>query len=1003
MADNLLTRDEVLGGLPAKRASALLYLVESRTAQLVDRARHLMVPFRSEDAAQERELAFVEAFAIGREPPLRPTIQDLERHAPQWAELVPANPRLRAAVAHQFGQKYQFAREDVPSLRAALGLDDPAVQGAYARLYSEPLEGIYTRDQSLGGRLRWAGAALSGWVDSLPPFWTAFALTLTETVGAGILALPIALATVGPLAGVVMLVILGLVNVITVAWIAESAARTANIRYGGAYFGRFVTEYLGSASSVLLVFALVVNCAALWIAYAIGLAATLASATGIAAAIWVAVLFAVGIYMISRDTLSSTVASALGFGALNLVLIGGLAVLGVFNLSTANLSRVEIPGVGGTPFEVSFIGLIFGVILISYFGHTSVGNCAAIVLKRDPSARSLIWGAAAAQVVAIAVYSTWVLAINGSIAPEALAGHAGTALDPLAEMAGQGVYVVGSVFVVAAMGMASIYQGMGLVNVVRERLPRQSRPVVLLPRRHGQVVLTPRGGAGDRETRLILSYLGVTNDGQPRFLVRAQVAGESLRVTMTSAAPWSAREACARLPEDPLDELDLRVETIDADENQARLRITSNMRVKVEGTLATTGVDLAGLLDDDGDTDGDPDAALLRWMLRQGEASPADAAAWAGEDERQMRERLRGLVQRGDAREVRRGRSVVYRATVARRRARNVPDGLPGMVSANPSPQPRAMAGAAVREGLQRASDGILSARSRVILEYAPLVAVFLATEWLVLSGRASFTLLLSFAGVVSVPIFAGIFPCLLIQSSRRKGDLVPGTVSRLLGQPWLTLTVYALFLIGILLHGLLIWERPGERVAAIVAGAIVLLVTVVAIRRGALDHRTVVMVRDDKSPDGAASMEVVSGGCPVAVEAQVRRDSGVEHVSAAAIDLPDLAGLREITAGLPADQSRGLKVWANRITPEGDTECLPARVRLSCDGEERVVDLRVAGGEAFLPRPSGACGFAIEFDQPSAPAAPVSTDRPARRGRVDLDSLLSAASDADTAAAKGD
>jgi len=187
------------------------------------------------------------------------------------------------------------------------------------------------------------------------------------------------------------------------------------------------------------------------------------------------------------------------------------------------------------------------------------------------------------------------------------------------------------------------------------------------------------------------------------------------------------------------------------------------------------------------------------------------------------------------------------------------------------------------------------------------------------------------------------------------------------------------------------------------VAGAIVLLVTVVAIRRGALDHRTVVMVRDDKSPDGAASMEVVSGGCPVAVEAQVRRDSGVEHVSAAAIDLPDLAGLREITAGLPADQSRGLKVWANRITPEGDTECLPARVRLSCDGEERVVDLRVAGGEAFLPRPSGACGFAIEFDQPSIPAAPVSTDRPARRGRVDLDSLLSAASDADTAAAKGD
>ncbi len=984
MADTLLTRDEVLGGLPAKRASALLFLIESRTAQLADRARHMMVPFQTEEAAQERELAFVEAFAVGREPPLRPTIQDLERHASQWADLVPANPRLRAAVARQVGQKYQFAPGDVPALRAAIGLDDPAVQGAYARLYGEPLESIYARGRSFRARVRWAGAALGGWVDSLSPFWTAFALTLTETVGAGILALPIALATVGPLAGVALLVIFGLVNVLTVAWMAESAVRTADVRYGGAYFGRFVTEYLGSASSVLLVFALVVNCAALWIAYAIGLAATLASATGIAAAVWVAVLFVVVVYMISRDTLSSTVMSALGFGALNLVLIGGLAMLGFANVSTSNLSRIEIPGVGDTPFEVSFIGLIFGVILISYFGHTSIGNCAAIVLRRDASGRSLIWGAVAAQIVAIVVYSAWVLAINGSIAPDALSGHAGTALDPLAEMAGQGVYVVGSVFVVAAMGMASIYQGMGLVNVVRERLPRQSQPVILLPRRTGHIVLTPRGGAGDQGPRLNLSYLGL-DDGQPRFLLRAQVAGETHRATHTSAAPWTARDVFDRVREERRSELDLRVETIDADEDQVRLRLTTGMRVKVEGSLAVTGIDLAGLLDADGDAEGDPDAALMRWMLRRGEVSLADAAVWADQDEREMRDRLRDLARRGDVREIRRGRAVAYRATVARRRARSVPDGMPAM-EATPPPSRRAASGITVRERFRRASDGILGERGRVILEYAPLVAVFLVTEWLVLSGRASFTLLLSFAGVVAVPIFAGIFPCLLIQSSRRKGDLVPGSVSRWLGRPWLAVAMYALFLVGILLHGVLIWEQPGERAAAIAAGAVVLLVTVVAIRRGALEPRTVVMLRDEAGPGGAASLDVVSVG---------------HHAST--IDVPDMSGLREIVAPLPADHARGVKVWAHRITPEGEAESLPARVRLSCAAEERSIDLRVAGGQALLARPDGACSIAFEFDHPPAPDGSAGRARPARRGGVDLDSLLSAASDADTAPAKGD
>jgi hypothetical protein len=115
-SDKLISREEVLAGLPARRASTLLFLIESRIAHMVAQSRRVMEIFLTEEAAEERDLAFIEAFALGRDPPLRPTIQDLERYAPQWAFLVPENPRVRAAVAHLLCQKYDFTHQTVPGV-----------------------------------------------------------------------------------------------------------------------------------------------------------------------------------------------------------------------------------------------------------------------------------------------------------------------------------------------------------------------------------------------------------------------------------------------------------------------------------------------------------------------------------------------------------------------------------------------------------------------------------------------------------------------------------------------------------------------------------------------------------------------------------------------------------------------------------------------------------------------------------------------------------------------
>src|SRR5207247_8959642 len=86
--DDLLTREEVLGGLPARRARVVLFLIERQTAHMVARSGQLGELLPGERAARERDLAFVQAFAMGREAPVRLTIPSLERYPTQWAHLV---------------------------------------------------------------------------------------------------------------------------------------------------------------------------------------------------------------------------------------------------------------------------------------------------------------------------------------------------------------------------------------------------------------------------------------------------------------------------------------------------------------------------------------------------------------------------------------------------------------------------------------------------------------------------------------------------------------------------------------------------------------------------------------------------------------------------------------------------------------------------------------------------------------------------------------------------
>src|SRR5438105_2359224 len=205
MADQILSRDEVLGGLPARRAATVLHAIRTRTAASVARSRRPLGGYVSERTATQRESEFLAALASGRDAHANPSVQDLERYAGDWEALVPSQPALRAAIADRLGTEQRLVRDRVPRLRAALALDEPATREAYEKATRRPLDAIYVVRPRVTERVAWRRSAVAERLERMPPFWIAFALTLTECVGAGILALPVAMAGIGPLGAVILI------------------------------------------------------------------------------------------------------------------------------------------------------------------------------------------------------------------------------------------------------------------------------------------------------------------------------------------------------------------------------------------------------------------------------------------------------------------------------------------------------------------------------------------------------------------------------------------------------------------------------------------------------------------------------------------------------------------------------------------------------------------------------------------------------------------------------
>ncbi len=859
MEDELISKEEVLAGLPAKKANTILFLIESRTAQI--RAKSRVEFSLTEQAAHERDLAFLEAFALGNAPPLHPHIQHLERYADQWASLVPENPRLKAAIFHALSQKYSFTYQKLPNIRRTLGLDEKPVQIAYSRLYRKPLLSNFSTQVSLIEQWHWIASAIAYRLESLPPFWLASLITVALGLPQAFLALPIAVADIGALATIGFVLIIGLINILTMACMAEAVSRSGDFRYGNSFIKQLVSNYLGNTGSSILSLAVGIRVFLIALACYIGLSTTMANFTHIPANLWAVILLFAGLYIASRKSLNFTVAVMLLLAIINITLLLVLSFLSLGHLQIENLLYVNLPFSNGHSFQPEMLQRVLGVTLMLYFGHVYVGECGKLVLPRDPSAKSLIWGSIAGTAFLTVLFCIWILAVNGAVSPDLLARETGTALKPLAVKVGSIVTVLGVILIILLLGMAWLRSSSLLVNLAKEWLPIRKQPILKLSRQQGMLIFHP---SGDTNTvpHLGLTYLG-TEDIHRKFRLDIQLSGKVHQLDIEVTKYWQIQQILHQFPDLRKWDINLILDVESANQDSVCLRITTPMHLIYEGK------------------------------------SPTYINHATTKTQNQTKRLWSNLMQ-----------------------------------------------------------------QQRFLLSISPLLLVFLLTEWLFFTGTESFTSILAFAGVLGNSLVGGIFPILLLVSSRQKGELVPGVVLKILNQPLFKIGIYSLFLAILAIHGLFIWQNPIARISALSIALLSLVATLLMKLYGAFTTRLVVELREDQHSEGQFFFSITAGGKPKIVDMLLGYMEGEQHYQGATVDISSLTSLRYAIFNLSTNGEKELRVWAHRSNFQPNSHSLPALIEVQNGHKNLQFDLKLSSGKILLPLINNDCSLKFIFPQ---------------------------------------
>ena len=962
--DELLSREEVLGGLPARRARALIFLIDQHTARYVASREVGTMSQLGERSAEARELAWVEHFAMDREPE-QPTIQEIESAAGEWGPHVPASSSVRAATVALLAERYPLDRRRLPRTIAALGLDDPAVAAAYERQSGQPLDRLWSRSSPIE-RIRWAISAPGRWLEETTPLKAAAALTFLTSIGQSVVVVPIAIALIGPIAALVSVAVIGLLAVSATAAMSETAARSGEMRFRGGFFGRLVAGSLGVKAALVPAGLGILGVVLHTVSALIGLGLLLHLVIPLPAAGW-AILAGVLVTIapLRNPGAGTSFGGLLSFGLFSLTMLGVFSVLILVLAATGEgLYTPSLGAPAGIGVEVA-LGIAIGNFINAYADPVYATQIGRVVLPHDPDGKGLIKGSMlgmAAFVIFTLLFGAVVLL---TLPTSDFIGLDGSVMDPLATRYGALVTVLAGAIGIALFGMRLYGSAISLYDFVDEQLPGRKLPRVVLAAGSGRVVLADRGGSSPP---IALAYRGNRAGKAVLAISRQGAGGDDVR-----------ERSLAEGSQEDISEAKARLRVIEADGERLLLELDTSLQISYDDTSALLGRGVAEtLLAEDGS------GALVAWLLRSGGADATAAAAHLGVDTNEARARLDRLVADGSARLVDGGR---YEPLMAARRRRTggldeeqwqrlaKDDDSAAAAPRDPTPT----------EGRFAALGGTLG---RGALCSLPMVALTTLCAVLLTAGAGSVAGPLKITGVIVIGIIAGVLPPLLLVASRRRPELAG--VARggwIVGFPLLAAMMIGAMIVFVL-HATILWTDPIEQGLAAASAVVGVVVVVLSIRHGSFRPTAVLDVREREGSDGLDLVVEHDG----VVERPRLRVAGSELPEGAR---PELGAEESLDVAAHSAKSHGLRVSAQREESGGGGAALALEVELRGSEISEVHRLDELGGVAVFDldapdwtlvvrRPRGEEG---EPD-PESDAAPTPSRRKRGGGDSPLDKL---------------
>lgn len=937
--DELLSREEVLAGLPARRARALLFLIDQHTARHAASREVGTMSQLGERAAEARELAWVEHFAMNREPE-RPTIQEIEAAAGEWGPHVPAAPSVRAATATLLAERYPLDRRRLPRTLAALGLGEQDVADAYERQTGKPIAELWTRS-GIVERIRWTISAPGRWLEETTPARAAAALTFLTSVGQSVVVVPIAIALIGPIAAIASVAVIGLLAVSATAAMSETAARSGEMRFRGGFFGRLVAGSLGVRAALVPAGLGIIGVILPTISALVGLGLLLNIVLPLPAAGWAIVAGGLVTLVPLRGGGGGTsFGGLLSFGLFSISMLAVLSVLVL--LLAASGDGLYTPSLGapaGIGVEAA-LGIAIGNFINAYADPVYATQIGRLVLPKDPDGGGLIRGSMFGMAAFVGFTLVFGAVVLLTLPTSDLIGLDGSVMDPLANRYGLVVTVLAGAIGIALFGMRLYGNAISLYDFVDEQLPGRKLPRVVLAAGHGRVVLADRGGEGPP---IALAYRG-NRAGKAVLSISRQVdAGDEVR-----------ERALAEGRAERIEEARAEMRVLEADGERMLLELDTPLQISYDDTSALLGRGVAEtLLAEDGS------GALAAWLLRSGGADVATAAAHLGVEPAEARRRLDRLVADGSARLAAGGR---YEPLLAARRRRT------GALDAElwerlGQAEPGANTGSGeVGDARRRFALGGKLGRSALCS--LPMVALTVLCAVLLSAGAGSVSGPLKITGVIVIGMIAGVLPPLLLVASRRRPELAGVVRGGWIVSPPILAAMMVGALVVFVLHATILWTDPIERGIAAASAVIALVVVALSFRHGSFRRTAVLDVRE-REGDGGLDLVVEHDGV---VERPRLHLAGAELSEETR---PELGGGEALDVAARSATSRSLRVSAQRLERGGGAAALPLEVELQGAEIGEVHRLDELGGTAVFDLDAPAWTLIVRRPREQAQADP--------------------------------